>query len=384
MSETNKAKLRKFLVFLSIFLGCSWVFILSYGVLVESEVNTNASLSSGEMYSVDIRHAREAITEEENTKNLLDQSLKELIPDHATPSEVSDKKEIIMDYTVIPQALSKDSNMVFLKKENVNKAFDVSLPGNMIAPNIINESKELDHNSVLKKNSDLKASEANPKIVAESFAKIAILISNLGRNEALTASALNLPKEFSLGFLNFTLSLNTIFEKSIKDGRDIFLYIPFQPQDYPHSTSGPNSLLEKNQVNTNVANLKQILTLFPGISGGYGNTRETFSANEDVMNPIIASFEESQLKLVISRTLSKSDNFLLTHPSVISCDLVIDSEPTEKEIKANLTNLVNLAKKNGSAVGFTDTYPITLKILSEWVRELEDIGVKIVPITKIK
>ncbi|MDX1924662.1 MAG: divergent polysaccharide deacetylase family protein, partial [Rickettsiaceae bacterium] len=454
MKDSNKLVLKKTLIFLSIFLGFTWFFILAYGLFVETPVATKLAISSGEMAKIDItKPIDNYILQEKKKKEELDNGIKEIIttsagkdnaPNSAGVSTEQEQKKLgIQSSDQVPNNISANaptdqkpslanlaSNQNDTKQGSVNtdktptlseiakqeqesksngpnqvqsgeevaedpkKAKEAFLAlqkkNNEALENIVNQSEspanqtaQLAGSSEVVKKQETKneqkpaATEKNPP------AKIAILISNLGTNKILTDSALTLPKEFTLGFSSFTEALRPSFDEAIKSNREVMIYFPFQPKDYPLSVAGPFEILEKFTAEQNLETVKKILSLFPGIVGAYGNDREAFTSKKDQILPIVDYLGQNQLRLLVSRNIDPKESFFLDR-AVIICDVVIDSSPTPESIKSALDKLVNIAKKKGYAVGFTNTYPVTLKILSGWVKTINQAEIKIVPITQIK
>ena len=62
-------------------------------------------------------------------------------------------------------------------------------------------------------------------------------------------------------------------------------------------------------------------------------------------------------------------------------DVTIDAVPTAGEIDRALARLENLAKENGTAVGFASALPISIERIGAWVKALESHGIMLVPLT---
>ncbi|NDB81836.1 MAG: divergent polysaccharide deacetylase family protein [Alphaproteobacteria bacterium] len=366
MKEETKIKLKKFLTYLSIFLAVLWVAILTYGLLVEKEVNNKMAIVSGEKVSVDItKPMDEIIVKEEQKKEEFEQGIQGLI---SPQSSVTSLKEGAQN----------------LKGNDLNKNVTISKLNQNIGEDKTSNTMEQSTNDEaaakkLEEEASLKQNTTND----EAVVKVAILISNLGGNQSILDAALNLPADFTMGFSSFGGANKQVFEKVIKSGKDVLLYLPFQPKDYPISAPGPYAILEEHGQG-NIETLAELLAVYPGIKGGYGNSREFFTSKQEKITPIIEYLQQQNLNLIISRPIDSADDFLSKYDNVILCDQIIDELSTASGIKTSLANLVSIAKKRGYAVGYANTYPITLKVLSEWINELPAQKVKIVPLSLIK
>lgn len=214
--------------------------------------------------------------------------------------------------------------------------------------------------------------------------KVAIIVTNLGTNKNITEAALSLPQKITLGFSAYTTDLKIFFNKAISVGYDVLVYLPFAPQDYPISDPGPYAILSTNLPEKNISITRAILDSFPGASGIYGDYRESLSSNQQVFTPILDFLASRDMMVVLGRTTAgDTSNYLANKPNVFGSDIVIDIIPDAMAIKHSLSNLVATAKKNGHAIGYMNTYPISLKTLTSWLASPESGEVEIVPLSKI-
>ncbi|WP_193365127.1 divergent polysaccharide deacetylase family protein, partial [Kocuria rosea] len=57
--------------------------------------------------------------------------------------------------------------------------------------------------------------------------------------------------------------------------------------------------------------------------------------------------------------------------------------PSRREIDARLNELVELAKRNGAAIGFAQSYPVTIQRLKNWAFRLRRQGVVLAPVSAL-
>lgn len=215
-------------------------------------------------------------------------------------------------------------------------------------------------------------------------AKISIIVTNLGTNKDLTQQALSLPRTITLGFSPYTTSLKEYYHQAVKNGFDIFIYMPFEPSDYPTNDPGPYAILEDNSSDKNLSIIKNMLANFPGTKGIYANYRENISLNEKAFSSIIDLITQKNMNILLGRDFSHDQSkYLQNHQNVIPTDIIIDMVPDPNVIKHSLNNLLSLAKSKKFAVGYINTYPITLKVLSEWLANLNDPEIEIVPLSSL-
>jgi polysaccharide deacetylase 2 family uncharacterized protein YibQ len=60
-------------------------------------------------------------------------------------------------------------------------------------------------------------------------------------------------------------------------------------------------------------------------------------------------------------------------------DATLDGNPSRSSILARLTELEDLARRNGSAMGLVTALPVSVDTVAEWAAGLEERGMMIVP-----
>jgi polysaccharide deacetylase 2 family uncharacterized protein YibQ len=60
-------------------------------------------------------------------------------------------------------------------------------------------------------------------------------------------------------------------------------------------------------------------------------------------------------------------------------DAVVDANPSRTSILAQLQALEDRAKAKGSAIGIVSALPVSIEVVTEWARGIEDKGIQIVP-----
>jgi polysaccharide deacetylase 2 family uncharacterized protein YibQ len=226
--------------------------------------------------------------------------------------------------------------------------------------------------------------EAKDAIASASHKpQIAIIVTNLGLNAISTELALSLPKEVALGFLPYTTTLKSFVSKAHLEGHEIFMYLPFETKRYPNDDPGRLPLLISETEKENIHRMHQLLHTFSEYIGVYGAPNEIFTAYPDAIDGILSEIAKYKLKLLIGRT---SDHRIVGGENsqlVIPTDVIIDAEPNIVSIKKQLDKLVTLAKNGKAAVGYANSYPVTIYTLKAWIATLEASGVEIVPVSRV-
>jgi len=239
-------------------------------------------------------------------------------------------------------------------------------------------NKYFEHKQNLSSKDD--GSEIN---LQDNIPKIAILVTNLGLNRNSTELALSLPKEVSLGFLPYTTTLKGLYNNALEDGREMYLYIPFQTARFPDDFPGYLPILETSSDEENIARLNTLLNSLEGYKGIYASYKEVFTKNSTRFLPLIDELNQRNLSLFLGRSGGDIKFVGEKNIDAFSADIVLDSQPNVSSIKDNLDKLVSIAKDKGYAIAYADSFPVTIYTLKAWIPMLKQSNVQLVPISHI-
>lgn len=215
--------------------------------------------------------------------------------------------------------------------------------------------------------------------------KIAIVVGDLGLSQTGTQEALEkLPPQVTLGFAPYGASLDRWTAKARQDGHELLLQVPLEPFDYPDNDPGENTLLIGKDTRQNIENLHRVmgrLTTYVGVVNYMG---ARFTSEAAALDPVMQEISLRGLLYLDDGSSPRSvaeqsaGKFKTTFARA---DLVIDAVPTPNEIAGRLTQLEQIARTRGLAVGVASARPATIKALASWTSGLDSRGITLVPIT---
>ena len=341
MSDNKKLLLKKFLITITTLLTISFVGLLGYGILVERVVISKLDEKAGQVQLIDITQPLTSDMISIKDKKELDEGLKEIVPEQPKKQEQAQPAPVAEKTQDLPKEEEKKADT---PANNTNQA-----------PNL--ENKKL---------------------------KIALVVTNLGINKTITEEALKLPNTITLGFSAYTTAFKDLYTKAVKDGFEVYLYLPFQPKDFPISDPGPYPILVESSLDQNISNIRNIISSFPGIKGVYGNYRESLTENKEAFEPILSFLKQNNLLLFLGRNIANDKtNFLAESGNVLSANAIIDIVPEEDAIRNSLSKLVESAYDKGYAIGYINTYPVTITALNNWLKNIDKNHIEIVPVSQL-
>lgn len=215
---------------------------------------------------------------------------------------------------------------------------------------------------------------------------VAIIVSGLGHNRAVTNLALGLPEQVTVSFSPYTKDLVSWATSIRANGHEMLIDLPMEPANYPASDPGPYGLLVDKGAAENNKRLEWQMSRFPMSMGFLTPQNEVFTANNEAFKFLLQSLSNRGLLLVVGREPHRKDTreMIDGNTSAIAvADMLLDEELTASGIQTRLAALEELAKKNGYAIAVAQPYPVTVEQLRVWINTLDSKGITLVPLSVI-
>lgn len=214
---------------------------------------------------------------------------------------------------------------------------------------------------------------------------VSIIIDDLGNERLAGIAALELPGSVSYAFLPGTPYARVLAELAHRLEREVLLHVPMEPAD--GRPLGPGGLLHSMDQASVVKSLLHSLHAVPHIAGVSNHMGSLLTARAHSMRWIMDTIRDfGDLYFVDSRTTPSSvaqavalERGLRT----IARDVFLDDDRSPDAILAQFHHLIAHAKKRGSALGIGHPYPETLEILGAILPQIEELGVRLVPVSTL-
>jgi uncharacterized protein len=225
----------------------------------------------------------------------------------------------------------------------------------------------------------------DPVIESPDQPRIAILVSGLGISASGTLEAINsLPGQISLAFAPYGSDLQNWVAKARRNGHEVLMQIPMEPFDYPDNDPGPHTLQVDSGTEANIRRLNWLMSRFTGYVGVTNYMGARFTANTEVFSPILQEFTDRGLLYVDDHSSPRSRHDEIASQVGLqagSADVIIDAVVDRENIDTALIRLENLALRHGLAIGYATALPISISRLTEWARQLQGKGIRLIPIS---
>ena len=228
---------------------------------------------------------------------------------------------------------------------------------------------------------------SRPINVLETRPLIAIVITNLGVSATSTESAIQeLPGAVTLAFAPDARRLEEWINASRAAGHEVIITLPMEPLDYPRSDTGPYGLLTTLSAEQNLHRLEWVLSRFTGYIGVTNFLGSRFTADAQTLRPVLVELKRRGLMFVDGR-----DNPLSVAPRLAAevglaravNDIFLDQQANSITIDAQLEELEQIARANGTAVAFGQPFPVIIARLKRWVKTLNERGLVLAPVSAV-
>ncbi|MFH1378645.1 MAG: divergent polysaccharide deacetylase family protein [bacterium] len=182
----------------------------------------------------------------------------------------------------------------------------------------------------------------------------AIVISGVGFDKDLIDQFLELGIPLTFAVIPQEQHAQSISEYIHRHGGEIIVSMPMEPKEYPKINPGPNALLcsmENEKIQEKFFDNLYSLPFAVGISNYMGSS---FLEDEEKVEVLLSSVQQSGLFYVDTRTVSNSfipDLSKKLNLSLLVIDVFLDDEDDMRYIKQQLQVLANRSKQMNTAVG---------------------------------
>ncbi len=218
-----------------------------------------------------------------------------------------------------------------------------------------------------------------------SKAYVAIIIDDLGYKLKQDQRAVNLPGQVTFAFLPHTPHLKALTETAHAKGRDIMLHLPMQAT-MDTLYLGPGALLNGMTEDEFKQSVIKSIRSIPHIKGINNHMGSLITSQQDSMKWLMDEIAQTDLYFVDSRTTAKTLAEQTASQYQIKNtrrNVFLDHELNRPAIEFQFNRLINLAKKNGSAVAIGHPFKETLEVLEEKIPQLKAAGIQLISVSEL-
>jgi len=210
-------------------------------------------------------------------------------------------------------------------------------------------------------------------------AKLAIIIDDLGYDSAAAESVFQIPFPLTVSVLPHLPHSAEIAEEAARRGYEVMLHLPVEAND--DAKAEPVELQPGMQQDQVTRMVQQMLETVPQAVGVNNHQGSLGTSDAALMNAVMPALRERDLYFIDSRTASTTVAYAAArraHVPVAARDVFLDDLQDPADVHHELDQAVRDAKLHGEAVAIGHPRPETLKVLSEYLPQLQQQGVTLV------
>jgi polysaccharide deacetylase 2 family uncharacterized protein YibQ len=221
--------------------------------------------------------------------------------------------------------------------------------------------------------------------VPDGWAKVVVLIDDVGPDRLGAARALALPPPLTLSILPYAERAAADAAAARARGHEVMLHLPMEPVD-AHENPGPQALLVSLSRDEMRRRIAWNLDRFDGYVAVNNHMGSRATADAALMQSVMAALSERGLAWVDSRTSPRTVGALAAHAAglpALSRDVFLDNDQSRDAVDAQLALLARLAQQRGHAIGIGHPHAVTLAALGDWLPTLAARRVALVPVSAL-
>lgn len=222
---------------------------------------------------------------------------------------------------------------------------------------------------------------ATPGVTPE----IAIIIDDMGGRMDAGSQVVRLPGPVACAFLPYAPHTRALAAAAHSRDKEVLLHLPMQTVEGGAMDAGGLTLdmTEQQVIRTLEADIAQV----PHVTGINNHQGSLLTRHPGHMLWLMRALRgERRLFFVDSRTTKHTVARQIAYenrvPSV-SRDVFLDAEVSAAGVRREFDRLLDLARRNGSAVGIGHPHPVTLELLARELPRLAQHGVRLVPVARL-
>lgn len=207
-----------------------------------------------------------------------------------------------------------------------------------------------------------------PQMPHIPLAKVAIIIDDIGRDRAQLKEILEIDAPIAIAVLPFLPNSESAAKEAYLNGREVLLHLPMEPKDLSNNDPGEGAILTTMSERQVASQVKKDIDAIPHIVGINNHMGSKFTENERLMKIVLEIAKEKNLFFLDSKTTNQSTAYRLAKElglKTVSRQVFLDNKEDINYIKGQIRELIEVAKKRGSAIAIGHPHRVTIEALKE-------------------
>lgn len=216
--------------------------------------------------------------------------------------------------------------------------------------------------------------------------RVAIIMDDLGASQDKATQVATLDIPVTMSIIPTLKYAQGTMHVAAKHAREIMIHIPMEPLNYPHHDPGEMALMSSMSDAKIKNTIADFLHMLPYATGCNNHMGSAFTQHPHQMSVALELIAEHGLFFIDSLTSPASvgaQEAAKMHIPTATRDVFLDNDRDVAKIMVQLNRLIQIAQKNGSAIGICHPYPETIRALGSFCALAEQHGVTVVRVAAL-
>lgn len=220
--------------------------------------------------------------------------------------------------------------------------------------------------------------------LGQGQARIALIMDDLGYDSGRGEAVLELPAAITCAVIPRAPQSPRLAREAIAAGKEVMLHLPMATEGQaPLGKGGLRDGMSAQQVRERV---RAALERIPQAVGANNHMGSVITTRADIMRPVMRELAQQRRYFVDSLTTPKSiAEKTARHMQVptASRDVFLDNQRDMLRINEQFNKLIAKARRDGRAIGIGHPYPETISYLKKVLPLLPEMGIELVPVSRL-
>jgi polysaccharide deacetylase 2 family uncharacterized protein YibQ len=232
--------------------------------------------------------------------------------------------------------------------------------------------------------------ETGPALLGGSMplktVQVAIVIDDLGQDLKQAREIAELPAKVTFAVMPGLAQSKQVAELAKQHNREVLLHLPMEYRS-KNGKPAPGMLRSDMTPMEFLTTVSDDVESVPGADGINNHEGSALTENKEAMKFLMAELKARNLMFLDSFTSANSVAYDTAKEFGLKSgkrDVFLDNDSDNPaSIRRQLDELVEIARKNGKAIGIGHPHPVTISELKKWIAETKASGVEIVPVSRL-
>jgi len=216
--------------------------------------------------------------------------------------------------------------------------------------------------------------------------QVAIVIDDMGQDLKQAEEVVALPAQLTVAVMPRLPQSKQVAELAKQHDHEVLLHLPMEYRS-KNGTPAPGMLRSDMTPMEFLTTVSDDVESVPGADGINNHEGSALTENKEAMKFLMAELKARNLMFLDSFTSANSVAYATAKEFGLKSgkrDVFLDNDSDNPaSIRRQLDELVDVARKNGQAIGIGHPHPVTIAEIRKWLAETKASGIEIVPVSRL-